>query len=211
MVIIIMWLHKTRPDATTCETFVDSITHDKKRGRGNAYILDVFVKPNSENFYEDNVFFSFQQDAKKFRLHALNVTGKTSSGNQKNLNYPQTPGTTHARAHTHTHTHTRWETSECCLFILYICVCVCVCVFLQVRRSLRPTAAWVCGRRVSAAPTCATRSRTTPSQACSASTPSTFTFSPLEWRRIVSVQVGSSFMSLQTQSTDPALNKQFQT
>lgn len=62
-------------------------------------------------------FFPFQQDTKKFLLHALNVTGKTSSGNRKNLIYPHTLGTTH----THTLRNKRMSS-------LYL---ICMCVFFR--------------------------------------------------------------------------------
>ncbi len=64
---------------------------------------------------------------------------------------------------------------------------------------LRQTPTWVCGRQLSAAPTCVTRSRTTPSPACSPSTPSTSKYNPLESQRVLSVQVGYSLKFLKAE------------
>lgn len=91
-----------------------------------------------------------------------------------------------------------WEVSWC--FSLYLCVS------FKVWRSLRQTPTWVCGRRLSAAPTCVTRNRATTSRASSPLTPSTFKFSRSESRTMFSVQVGYSLMSLKTDSADQTVS-----
>lgn len=106
------------------------------------------------------------QDSAKFHLQALNVKVKTGSGKVAKS----------------------YLLGE---FARDFCHWGWCCVDLKVWSLTSPCLTWVCGRQLSAAPTCATKSRTTPSPNGWVSTRLIFRFSPLESWREVSAQVGS--------------------